>query len=99
MSEVPARDAVQAGESLMTNSIENPPSFLIAQTDDPELLEWLAKASQEGGGFVSSVARAGLVADPENYLLILPLLIALRAKYTKYEPSDAVKQEIRERQP
>jgi hypothetical protein len=33
--------------------------FLIAQTDDPELLEWLAKASHDGGGFISSVARAG----------------------------------------
>jgi hypothetical protein len=73
--------------------------FLFAQNDDPELLEWLAKASQEGGGFVGAVARAGLVADCENYALIRPLLITMRGKYPAYEPSDAVKQEIRERKP
>jgi hypothetical protein len=72
-------------------------SFLIAQNDDPELLEWLAAAKERGGTFVSSIAHAGLVADWENYPLIRPLLIQMRAKYTEYEPSDAVKQEIRER--
>jgi hypothetical protein len=72
-------------------------TYLIAQTDDPELLEWLAKADLEGGGFVSSLARAGLVADHENYPLIRPLLVLMRAKYPAYEPSDAVKQEIRDR--
>lgn len=71
--------------------------FLIAQNDDHELLEWLAKASQFGGGFVSAVARAGLVADHETYPLIRPLLIEMRKKYPKYEPSDEVKREIRER--
>lgn len=71
--------------------------LLIAQNDDPELLEWLAKASQQGGGFVSSIARAGLIADHENYPLIRPFLLIMRKKYSQYEPSDAVKQEIRER--
>jgi len=71
--------------------------FLFAQNDDPELLEWLARAVQEGGGFVSAIARAGLVADCENYPLIRPLLLKMRAKYPAYEPSDAVKQEIRDR--
>jgi hypothetical protein len=47
--------------------------------------------------FVSSVARAGLVADFENYALIRPLLLELRKKYPKYKPSDAVKREIAER--
>jgi hypothetical protein len=70
---------------------------MIAQEDDPELLEWLAKANQEGGGFVSSIARAALVADFENYPLMRPLLLVLRKKYTRYEPSDAVKREIRSR--
>jgi hypothetical protein len=73
--------------------------FLIAQSDDPELLEWLAKANQDGGGFLSAVARAALMADQENYPLIRPLIMELRRKYPKYEPSDAVKQEIRERVP
>jgi hypothetical protein len=74
-------------------------NLLIAQNDDPELLEWLANADHNGGGFVSSVARAGLVADFENYSLLRPVLLALRKKYPAYEPSDAVKQEIRERKP
>lgn len=68
--------------------------FLFAQNDDPELLEWLAKAAQDGGGFVGAVARAGLVADAENYPLIRPLLMVMRKKYPKYEPSDEVKREI-----
>jgi len=71
--------------------------MLIAQNDDPELLEWLAKADQNGGGFVSAIARAGLVASDENYVLLRPLLFMLRVKYPKYEASDAVKQEIKQR--
>lgn len=71
--------------------------MLIAQNDDPELLEWLAKADMDGGAFVRSMARAALVADQENYPLIRPLILFLRAKYPKYEPTDAVKREIRER--
>jgi len=72
-------------------------TILIAQNDDPELLEWLAKANQDGGGFISSVARAGLVADHENYPLIRPLLVVMRKKYPQYEPSEQIKEEIRRR--
>jgi hypothetical protein len=57
----------------------------------------LATPSQRGGHFVSSIARAALVADDENYPLVRPMLMVLRAKYPAYEPSDAVKQEIKER--
>lgn len=71
--------------------------LLIAQNDDPELLEWLSKASQEGGGFVSSVARAGLVADHENYPMIRPFLLWARSRYPQYEASAAVKAEINAR--
>jgi hypothetical protein len=70
---------------------------LIAQNDDPELLEWLSNAKQKGGHFISSIASAGLIADHENYPMIRILLMAMRRKYPEYEPSDAVKQEIRER--
>lgn len=70
---------------------------LVAQNDDPELLEWLAKAHLEGGGFISNLAHAALVADPENYPMLRSVLIEMREKYPAYEPSDAVKQEIRER--
>ena len=47
-------------------------TVLIAQNDDPEMLEWLARANQEGGGFVSAIARAALIADEENYPLMRP---------------------------
>ena len=70
---------------------------LVAQNDDPELLEWLAKADKDAGDFVKNVAHAGLVADPWNYPVIRPFLVEMRKKYPAYEPSDAVKQEIRER--
>lgn len=72
-------------------------AFLIATNDDPELLEWLAAADRDGGGFVKAIAHAGLQADCENYPLIRTLLLVMRRKYPAYEPSDAVKQEIRER--
>ena len=68
---------------------------LIAQTDHPYLLEWLAKADRFGGGFISSLARAAMVADPENYPLIKPLIDQMRQKYPQYEPSDTVKEELR----
>jgi hypothetical protein len=72
---------------------------LVANHDDPELLEWLNNAQQRGGGFVHNLAEAGLRADPENYPVLRPLLIEMRKKYPAYEPSEAVKQEIRERIP
>lgn len=70
---------------------------MIAQNDDPELLEWLANADELGGCFVSSLAHAALVADYENYPILRPTLLAMRQKYPQYEPSEQVKQEIRER--
>jgi hypothetical protein len=73
------------------------PAGLIAQTDDPELLEWLSLAAAKGGGFVSSIANAGLRADPENYAMLRLVLMVLRRKYPEYEPSDAVKRELAER--
>jgi hypothetical protein len=38
------------------------------------------------GGFISSIAKAALVADYENYPLMRPLLLVLRTKYPQYEP-------------
>jgi hypothetical protein len=70
---------------------------LIAQNDDPELFEWLANADLRGGSFVHGIAHSALVADCENYALIRPLVLQLRAKYPDYKPSAAVKQEIKER--
>ncbi len=72
---------------------------LVSQSDDPELLEWLSNAKDKAGDFVRNLAEAGLRADPQNYPVLRPVLIEMRKKYPAYEPSDAVKQEIRERQP
>jgi len=69
-------------------------THLVAQNDDPEMLEWLSKAHTEAGGFLSAIAQAAIVADHETYPLIRPVIIALRRKYPKYEPSHAVKEEI-----
>lgn len=70
---------------------------MIAQSDDPELLEWLVNAQTYGGSLVSAVARAALVADDDNYEMLRPVVLHMRAKYPRYEPSDALKQKIRER--
>jgi len=70
---------------------------LIAQTDDPELLEWLSNAANGAGSFLQNLAWAGLCADHENYPLLRPVLLEMRKKYTEYEPSDLVKEEIRRR--
>lgn len=69
--------------------------MLIAQNDDSELLEWLCNARESGGNFVSSLARAALVADWENYPLLRPALIELRKKYHAYEPTELVKAELK----
>lgn len=43
------------------------------------------------------LARAGLVADHENYPAIRSFLLWMREKYPQYEPSDLVKAEIKAR--
>jgi hypothetical protein len=88
---------VKAGAFREAHGESRMKTFLIAQNDDPELLEWLSKAHTEGGHFVRGVAMAALFADHENYPLIRPMILELRKKYPQYEPSDLVKQEIRDR--
>jgi hypothetical protein len=70
--------------------------MVIAQTDDREMLEWIVNASQKGGGFLSKLAAAALSADFENYPILRPVIVVMRAKYPEYEASDAVKAEIAE---
>jgi|ERR1039458_5651319 hypothetical protein len=67
---------------------------MIVQNDDPELLEWMNNASLKAGGFLSSLAWAGLRADWQNYPIMRSLLLEMRKKYPEYEPTDAVKEEI-----
>lgn len=57
--------------------------------DDPELFPWLEAASGRtdqpgGGGFVRTIAEAGLRADYENYALLRPVLLKLKDKYPEY---------------
>lgn len=70
---------------------------MVAQSDDRELLEWLNNAEKDGGDFLSAFARAALRADWENYPLLRPSVLRIRAKYTEYEPTDEAKREIAER--
>ena len=70
---------------------------MIAQNDDPDLLQWLNNASGKAGGFLSSLANAGLCADWQNYPLMRPSLLDMRKKYPEYGPQGAVKAEIRQR--
>jgi hypothetical protein len=71
--------------------------LMVAQADDPFQLEWICNAQRLGGNFLSSIAQAALVADIENYPLMRPLIAHLRKKYPAYEPTEQVKQEIRDR--
>lgn len=51
---------------------------------DPDLLTWLLNAQQYAGDFLKNAAEAGLRADQDNYPLLRPTLLELKAKYPKY---------------
>ncbi len=51
---------------------------------DPELTAWINMAIRYGGSFINSICHAALHADEDNYGLMRPLLLALKAKYPKY---------------
>jgi len=68
---------------------------MIAQNDDPELLEWLSNARQKAGDFLSALADAGLRADWQNYPLMRSLLLDMRKKYPEYEPEVEIGQRKR----
>jgi hypothetical protein len=50
----------------------------------PELLTWLSNADAYAGDFLKHAAQAGLRADWQNYPIMRPALLALKAKYPKY---------------
>ncbi len=56
--------------------------------DDPELFNWLDQASAKGGGFLKTIAMAGLRADSDNYEILRPALLQLKAKYPKYAKAE-----------
>jgi hypothetical protein len=47
--------------------------LLVAQNDDPELLEWLTNAANRAGSFLQNLAWSGLRADHENYPILRPV--------------------------
>ena len=58
----------------------------LAQSDDV-LLPWLlgiVHPQSGAGSFLKSLADAALRADWENYPILRPALLELRAKYPKY---------------
>jgi hypothetical protein len=56
--------------------------------DDSELSEWLMQAIDEDSGqFLRALAEAAVIACPEDYCLVRPVLIRLKRKYGFSEAS------------
>jgi hypothetical protein len=56
--------------------------------EDSELNEWLMRTIEEGHGqFLSALAEAAVVACPEDYSLVRPVLISLKRKYCLIDSS------------
>jgi hypothetical protein len=63
--------------------------------DDPELFLWIQTAAghlapkrPQAGGFLSTMALAALRADHDNYRILRPALLELKAKYPQYARDD-----------
>ena len=54
-------------------------------SEDRELFGWATAARRYGGEFVKTIARAAFFADDENYAMLRPVMLALKAKYPKYD--------------
>ena len=53
--------------------------------EDPEMIDWLlGVVGGNSGSFLKSLADAGLRADCENYPVLRPALLAMKAKYPNY---------------
>ena len=52
--------------------------------EDLELWDWLRNARDFAGDFLKSLAEAGLRADADNYAILRPVLLQMKAKYPKY---------------
>lgn len=64
----------------------------VLPSDDAELLDWLRVAAGQtprpaAGDFVRTIAEAGLRADRDNYELLRPALLKLKAKYPQHSRS------------
>jgi hypothetical protein len=58
--------------------------------NDPELLDWVANLYlMNSGGFLRAIGDAAQRADAENYVLMRPMMLVLKAKYPDYDsPSE-----------
>src|SRR3990167_3849308 len=53
--------------------------------DDVELRQWLYNARERGGSFVKSLFFTAVSADDDNYAILRPALLQLKAKYPNYD--------------
>lgn len=65
---------------------------LIAEQDEEDIQRWIwgveNEAPQPSGDFLKKIVAAALHADPENYPLLRPAIIALKKKFPKYRLDD-----------
>ncbi|MGH7936663.1 MAG: hypothetical protein ACREF8_06610, partial [Chthoniobacterales bacterium] len=53
--------------------------------EDSDLMDWLLGIRPKNAGdFLQSVAMAAMRADAQNYMILRPALLELKAKYPKY---------------
>lgn len=57
---------------------------MIAQ-DFPQVTNWCLNVQDEAGDFLKSFASAVMRADPENFEILWPSLLALMTKYSQYD--------------
>jgi hypothetical protein len=51
--------------------------------DDVELLDWIRWAEKHGTNFLRKLAEAAMTADTPHYLLLRPVLIAMKTECPK----------------
>ncbi len=60
---------------------------------DFELIPWVYGVLEQGaGGFLTSMAEAATRADQDNYPILRPVLLQLKAKYPDYHSTHSVEQ-------
>src|SRR3990167_11013426 len=56
--------------------------------DDAALRIWLMNARESGGSFIRAIANTAFWADDDNYAILRPALLQLKAKYPNYDDID-----------
>jgi hypothetical protein len=67
---------------------------MVCAGQDPELDDWITGVAcgvpVSPGGFLAAIVNAALRADYENYAILRPALVQLKAKYPKYSYASEV---------